>query len=133
MCLHFSLSLSHSLSHSLSLILSLSLLSLTQLPPLKTISHDSFLDDLDRKLEWAKTHDKEVKKIAEESTKLMAKRMRMEDVYCYMYRLFLEYATRLDYIPDYTPDEFGWDTKYTKSNTITNMFNISLVVYLFPF
>ena len=79
----------------------------TNPPPNITIRHDAFIDDLDRKLEWAKTHDKEVKKIAEESTKLMAERMRMEDVYCYMYRLFLEYATRLDYIPDYTPDEFG--------------------------
>jgi len=63
-------------------------------------SKDDFLSDLEEKLEWAKTHEEESKKIAEASTELMKTKMKFpNDIYCYIYRLALEYSQLMTYSP----------------------------------
>jgi len=51
--------------------------------------------DLQSKLEWAITHDKEAQAIAEQAALQARLFIRPEDIQCYWYRLLLEYSSLL--------------------------------------
>ena len=48
--------------------------------------------NLEATLQWALEHDEEAKAIADRGKEFALKRLRKEDMICYMYRLLLEYA-----------------------------------------
>jgi len=55
--------------------------------------------DLEEKLIWAMDHEKEAKEIADASTDFIKNHLRTDDVNCYVYRLILDYAKVLNYVP----------------------------------
>lgn len=50
------------------------------------------LSDLRSQLDWAKGNDEEARAMALSAKRLVAQRMRLEDIQCYTWRLLLEYA-----------------------------------------
>lgn len=51
--------------------------------------------DLQARLDWAISHDKEAQAIAEQAALQARMFIRREDIQCYWYRLLLEYASLL--------------------------------------
>mmetsp|Transcript_3879 Transcript_3879/g.11239 ORF Transcript_3879/g.11239 Transcript_3879/m.11239 type:complete len:462 (+) Transcript_3879:334-1719(+) len=50
------------------------------------------LSDLRAQLNWAKSHDRKARAMAEAAKQLVSEHMRLEDIQCYTWRLLLEYA-----------------------------------------
>nr|XP_006811770.1 PREDICTED: KDEL motif-containing protein 1-like [Saccoglossus kowalevskii] len=57
------------------------------------------LSDLVEKLQWAKSHDKEAHKISQNAQQYARENLMSNDLYCYHYKLFKEYAARLNRKP----------------------------------
>ncbi len=53
-------------------------------------------NNLKERLKWALKHDEEAKAIGKRAQEFSLKRLRKDDMRCYMYRLLLEYAAILE-------------------------------------
>ena len=67
-----------------------------QLQPMKHyLPIDMSLDNFQRQIEWARDHEDEAKRIAQQAQLYADKRLRYEDMQCYLFRLLLEYEQLL--------------------------------------
>lgn len=86
------------------------------LPMVHYIPFKRDLSDLVQKLEWAKTHDNEVRKIAQNARLFVAENLLPQNIFCYYVLLLKNYSTRLLQPPSKQSDMEFVSQPVTNSN-----------------